>query len=497
MRDLRRRFGTIWSVAYHADPRRWTAYVVYIAIWQTMPLVAAVLIRRMIDAFLDHQSTSATVYAVFLGVATALTFAAARNRSRNIHILIEKSTEAYDQEIIRLSSEIPELTHLENPEYLDKLEQLRYQPQALGLNGAHSTVLIWGFIQAVLVVLLLVSISPVLLILPVACVPSLAATRWAERQRQRAFEASSDARRQANHFFELATSAKQADEVRTLRIRHFLLERHGRAWADADERMAHAERVAAVVGFAGRIVFAAAYFAAVVYVVEEGIRGSASIGDVVLTVILAGLLNQQISLILDSVSRVMSALTHVDRYLWLVDRAATAPRPEHPKPSPVRLLNGIRLEHVSFRYPDTERTVLDDVNLELPAGSVVALVGDNGAGKTTLVKLLTGMYRPTNGRIALDGVPLGEVDLGDWRAQTSAAFQDFARLELLLRESVGVGDLHHVDEAAWVSGALERAGGGDLIGRAGLALETPLGASFENGVNLSGVNGRRSPSVGR
>ena len=220
--------------------------------------------------------------------------------------------------------------------------------------------------------------------------------------------------------------------------------------------------------------------------VREGIRGSASIGDVVLTVILAGLLNQQISLILDSVSRVMNALTHVDRYLWLVDRAAAAPRPEHPLPTPDHLVQGVRLDHVSFRYPGTERIVLDDVNLELPAGTVVALVGDNGAGKTTLVKLLTGMYRPTTGQITIDGVPLNDLDVSDWRSETSAAFQDFAQLELLLRESVGVGDLRHVDDDDWVFEALQRAGGEDLVGRAGLTMDTPLGASFESGVNVSG-----------
>jgi ATP-binding cassette subfamily B protein len=250
--------------------------------------------------------------------------------------------------------------------------------------------------------------------------------------------------------------------------------------------MTRAERRAALVGIAGRMVFAAAYFGAVALVVDKGIHGTASIGDVVLTVILAGLLNQQISLILDSVSRVMDALTHVDRYLWLVDWAAAAPRPDAPVPVPPELRQGITLEDVSFRYPKTDRLVLADVNLTLPAGQVVALVGDNGAGKTTLVKLLTGMYEPVRGRITVDGVDLRNVDLDAWRAQASAAFQDFARLELVFHESVGVGDLPHVDDESRVAEALRQAGGGDLLDTGQLGMDTPLGVSFEHGVDLSG-----------
>ena len=78
-------------------------------------------------------------------------------------------------------------------------------------------------------------------------------------------------------------------------------------------------------------------------------------------------------------------------------------------PVPDRLHDGIRLDHVSFRYPETDRLVLEDVNLDLAAGSVVALVGENGAGKTTLVKLLCRFYEPTEGRITVDGVDLSRL----------------------------------------------------------------------------------------
>ncbi len=86
------------------------------------------------------------------------------------------------------------------------------------------------------------------------------------------------------------------------------------------------------------------------------------------------------------------------RLAWLEDYAASVAA-AGDLPVPAALHGGIRFDHVSFAYPGTSRVVLDDVSLLLPAGAVVAIVGENGAGKTTLVKLLAKMYEPSSGAI--------------------------------------------------------------------------------------------------
>jgi ATP-binding cassette subfamily B protein len=156
------------------------------------------------------------------------------------------------------------------------------------------------------------------------------------------------------------------------------------------------------------------------------------------------------------------------------------------EPAPERLDVGIRLEGVGFHYPDMERAALRDVDVLLPAGSIVALVGANGAGKSTLVKLICGFYEPTDGRILLDDVPLSSVDPRRWRQRLSAGFQDYAELELAVGESVGVGDLTRLDDELAVTGALERAGGSRLLSDLPSGLATQLGASFTGGRQLSG-----------
>ena len=159
---------------------------------------------------------------------------------------------------------------------------------------------------------------------------------------------------------------------------------------------------------------------------------------------------------------------------------ATPPGPNRP----VRCRQGISLRGVSFRYPGTDTDVLHDVDLDLPAGTTVAIVGENGAGKTTLIKLLCRFYAPTSGTITVDGVDLQTIDVEAWRARLAGGFQDFARLELLLRESVGVGDLPRIDDGSAVAAALARTEGADIVHGLAEGLEAQLGRQFE-GAELS------------
>src|SRR5205085_2738755 len=143
-------------------------------------------------------------------------------------------------------------------------------------------------------------------------------------------------------------------------------------------------------------------------------------------------------------------------------------------PVPSRLRYGIRLEHVSFAYPGTSRRVLEDVSLSLPAGSVVAVVGENGAGKTTLVKLLAKLYEPSSGAIYVDDTPLARVPAGEWRARLAGAFQDFFRFEFRARHTVGLGDVLRLDDEPAVATAVDRAGASDVVSRLTSGLETQL-----------------------
>jgi ATP-binding cassette subfamily B protein len=255
----------------------------------------------------------------------------------------------------------------------------------------------------------------------------------------------------------------------------------------------------------GWAVFALAFMGAVAFVADLALRGDVSVGAIVVTLSLGAQINGQLAELADNATWFSQTARATGRYRWLSDHVSgqeqlLAPAvPPGPRPAPDRLRDGIVFEDVSFAYPGTDRVVLGDVDLHLPAGSTVAIVGENGAGKTTLVKLLLRFYEPTGGRITVDGEDLTRFAIDDWRNRTSAAFQDFARFQLLARQSIGVGhlpslaghgpgpgagrDLGAVD--GLLDAAVERAAAADLHRVLGEGYDTMLGREFADGLELS------------
>jgi ATP-binding cassette subfamily B protein len=125
------------------------------------------------------------------------------------------------------------------------------------------------------------------------------------------------------------------------------------------------------------------------------------------------------------------------------------------------------------------------VNVELPAGAVVAIVGENGAGKTTLVKLLAKLYEPSAGRILIDGAELARMPADEWRTRLAGAFQDFFRFEFRARHTIGVGDVPRLEDQPAVVTAVARAGADDVVVRLKVGLETQLGPTWPEGVEVS------------
>jgi ATP-binding cassette subfamily B protein len=207
---------------------------------------------------------------------------------------------------------------------------------------------------------------------------------------------------------------------------------------------------------------------------------------------LALLIRANVAMTANAAREATAALRTADRYLWLEDlhdrqQAAYA----GTTATPDRLGDGIAFHGVSFTYPGTEAPVLADVDLHLRAGTTVAVVGDNGAGKTTLVKLLAGLYRPSAGRVTVDGIDLAEIDIVSWRRRLSGAFQDFLRLEATVRTSVGVGEPGLVDQDAPVDRAVDRGRARSVVDRLPGGLDAHVGKTYTDGAELSGGQWQR------
>jgi ATP-binding cassette subfamily B protein len=147
---------------------------------------------------------------------------------------------------------------------------------------------------------------------------------------------------------------------------------------------------------------------------------------------------------------------------------------------------GVQFEDVEFRYPGSSQVAITGINLQIKRGRSLALVGENGSGKTTLIKLLTRLYRPTHGRVLLDGRDLQEWDSEVLRRRIGVIFQDFVRYQLIVGENVGAGDVRAFDDRArWVEAA-KQGKAAPFIDEMPMQYDTQLGKWFKDGRELSG-----------
>jgi ATP-binding cassette subfamily B protein len=393
---------------------------------------------------------------------------------------------ALDREIAALSAELPGLEHHERADYQDRLELLRQGNGVLGdslntlIHAANAVVAGAGTLAA------LALASPWLLLLVPFAFPALPIAAAQQRWLGDAEARSAEPARRARHLQRLTVDRGAGMELRVFGLQWEILARFRSAWRESRRFVLDAERRVVLLDWVAELVFLAAYGAAVLLMLIRAGRGQATVGEVVMALYLGQYVRSSVVAPVQRVAGLGEVLRAAGRMLWLRDYALSA-RAARPGalPPPARLREGIVFERVSFRYPGTDRWALRDVSFRIPAGAVIALVGENGAGKTTLVKLLARMYEPTEGRILVDGVELAAIGVDAWRARLSAAFQDFARFEFSARRAVGLGDLARLDERAAVDAAMERAGAAELLPSLPAAADTQLGARWEGGVDLS------------
>jgi ATP-binding cassette subfamily B protein len=451
--------------------------------------LGAVGVALLTDGIVDHHLRTA-VGGGLLTAASAVLADGLTWTSMALHFsLVERVGRVVDEQLMAFVAGAPGIEIYERPEVQDRVQLLRDQRDELA-NLPDSVVdALSVAVRAALTLALLVAVNPVLLALPLFALPTVVATRAGSRRQTRAQDASASGKRLANALFDLAIQPGPADEVRIFRLGPALVSRHGAIWRELDAELRAADRRGAIYAAAAWAVFAVGFVGAIALVVLRAVHREASPGEVVLTLSLAAQLNGELGAAVSMAHWLQASLRAAQRYLWLAaySRTATAAvAPVAERALPDLLCQGIELRNVSFAYPGTDDVVLDDVSVVLPAGATVALVGDNGAGKTTLVKLLCRLYEPSSGSVRVDDVPVTSFTPEAWRSRVSAAFQDFARFELLAGEAVGVGQVAEVTDERKVRAAVSSAGADDLVEGLPRGLSTQLGRSFAGGVELSG-----------
>lgn len=445
-------------------------------------------LRATVNASQSHLATAAAVGAVGAALAYCADWAVIGSALSLRVIAAEKGgmTEL-DSSIVRSITGVETLDHLEQPEFLDRVTLLRGASWEVVDSAWASVESLLYVVRLGVVVVLLGSISPWLLLLLAFAAAPLWFDSRGHRLTRAAHTATAAQVRLQRDLLELCTTAGPGKEVRVAGAAPRLLELQAEAWESATRTRFRADLRAALWKAAGWLVYCLGYAAALAFVVSRVRSGHAAVGDVVLGITVAGSLRAAVFQAVQRSSEAAAAGRLLEPYLWLRSYAAeqqALTEAGEREPAPERLREGIELRDVSYTYPGAERPALDGISLHIPAGSVVAVVGEYGSGKSTLVKLLCKFHRPDQGAVLVDGRDLAAIDTPTWRERISSAFQDFGRYHTVLRESVVLGDLTADGDPERVAGALAAADATVLVERLPDGMDTLLGTEF-GGTELS------------
>lgn len=407
--------------------------------------------------------------------------------------LNERIGHHFDAQVARISGTAATLDHLQDPRYRDQMHALRERMGALGMAYSSLINAVNNLVAPITTIVVAAGADVRLLLLLLIGAP---ASWWASRTmrwEQEAEDVSATAGRRSKHFADLTVNPVAASELRIFGARNVVLRLLGKEAAEWRKPFSQAEIRGAALSTVVTGLYVASAMAVLAWMAHDTLHGRLSVGRFATGVLVVGQLRDVVGSLQSTVHFLGQTLRTVRRYRWLEEYGdRTAAIHAGNDCAPTELTNGLTLEGVTFRYPGSERDALHDIDLHLPAGEVVAVVGENGAGKSTLIGLLTGMYDVSAGRICVDSVDLQDLSLDVWRTRCSGAFQDHLKLELTAREAVGLG----IHNDTRVLQALEDAAASDVLTALPDGLDTRLGASWPGGVDLSGGQWQRL-AIGR
>ena len=391
------------------------------------------------------------------------------------------------QDIIHAKSIEADLEYYENSQYYDTLHRAQqeapYRPTRI-LNGLLQVG--QNLISLVAMVGLLVSLHwGVAIALFITAIPNVLVRLKYAKTMYKWSRGRTPAERLAWYFDWMLTRDSHAKEVRLFDLGTLFRTRYRELRKQLrQERLRIASR-RSLADLGAQVVAMLGVFGSYAFIAYRTVHGMVTLGDLVMYYqafqrgqgFLKDVLGGMAGLYEDSLF-----LSNLYEFLDLKRKVVEPARPQ-PVPRPMR--SGIVFDHVQFRYPESSRSILENINFSIRPGEVVALVGENGSGKTTLVKLLCRLYDPGEGRITLDGIDLREFETTALRREMSVIFQDYAHYNLTARENIWFGNAALPADEAAIAEAARQAGADQLIKRLPLGYDTVLGKWFENGEELS------------
>ena len=428
------------------------------------------------------------VLLVLAGVAGGLVAASAARQAR---LLADRVATATLSQVLRVAEQVP-LQRFEDASFYEGVEHVVASATTKPLAAVRGLASVLGGAAAVAVlVVVLLALDPLLPLLVVLAAGPLWLLSRAGSRREVAFSrAEVGGARLRGYLIGLLTDRSAAQEVRSFGLADHL---HGR-WDDSQRAYLHAldrhARARQFLAVGGALVSASFLVGALLYLVWRVRSGASGLADAGAAVVAVRLLSTRVGQLTSGVAGVHEAALFLEDYEGFLADPANAPEgPGGDRPVPENFAV-LTVQGLGYTYPGAPAPSVVDVDLELRAGELVAVVGENGSGKTTLSKLVAGLYPPTTGSLQWDGVDVARFRREELRRRTSVIFQDFERYRFSAFDNIHVGDLQASDASAAVLDAARRSGADQVLSRLARGYDTVLSREFD-GTEVSGGEWQR------
>jgi len=464
------------------------------AVQAVLPLASLYLIKLIVDSVQEGISSPGDpqiLKRIFLwiGLTALVTLLIAGCRALSEIVRENQGQLLTDHvtDVIHAKSAEVDLVYYEDPDYYDTLHRAQqeapYRPNhiiqalmQLGQSGLSLLALagLLFYLHWAVTLVLFAAVLPVIIV----------KIRNADRLYEWKFRRT-ETERQTYEYHRMLTSGIHAKELRIFDLGNIFRKRYRDLRAKLRNENLQLAKTRSVFDLIAQVAAIAALFGLLVFVILRTMRGDLTLGDMVMyyqafqraQTYLQEIMGGLAGLYEDSIF-----LNHFYNFLDLKSESAVCQqRKDVPRP----MRNGVKLEKVSFMYSEKGGNVLEDIDLNIRAGEVVALVGDNGAGKTTLAKLICRLYEPTGGRITLDGADFRDFDIKDLRHEIAIIFQDYVHYPLTVRENIWIGNTRLNPDDEHVRTAAQFSAADAFISRLPEGYDTLLGKHFGGGVEIS------------
>ena len=421
-----------------------------------------------------------------------------------IYLLVNSVVNRLNAMVIRISGELVsnhiklkimskakevDLASFDSPDFYAKMENANREAGMRPiqvLNATFSIVSAVISIVSFIIVIAAIGVFPALLVIVVEIPATVINFVYRRKNHEYLFRRSKD-RRQMNYYSDVIVNKDLVKEIRMLGLADNFTDRYKNVFSKYFKGLKKLILAETFWNIGATLLTTAVNCVLFVLIAQRVYSGEFEVGYYSLYTGALTSIASGISTLITTTATIYEGTLFINNMIaFMEEKSGIIPVIDPPREVKRGVGHTITLENVSFRYPGTERNVINRVNLTIDPGDTVVMVGLNGAGKTTLIKLITRLYDPTEGRILLDGHDIREYDVSQLYDMFGIVFQDFGKYAVSVRDNIAFGEVMRDLDQGEIEEAAQRSNAADYIDKLPDKYDTPLMRYFEdNGIELS------------